>query len=170
MGTGCLMKMRLERVTRELLRGCLLLLQSGGFFFFNSLGFGEIGLEEAGTLEVPFIEKELFNALFNFSRDKAPGLDGFPMAFCQFSWEFVKDEIMDFFLEFHEQGHFVRSLNANFVALIPLKGGFDDLKDFTPISLVWGLYKWVAKVFANRIKRVLPKVISKVQNAFVDGG
>ena len=92
------------------------------------------------------------------------------MAFCQFSWEFVKDEIMDFFLEFHEQGHFVRSLNANFVVLIPLKGGIDDLKDFTPISLVGGLYKWVAKVFANRIKRVLPKVISKVQNAFVDGG
>ena len=29
-------------------------------FFFNSLGFGEIGLEEAGTLEVPFIEKEVF--------------------------------------------------------------------------------------------------------------
>ena len=52
---------------------------------------------------------------------------------------------------------------------IPKKGGVEDLKDFRPISLVGSLYKWLAKVLANRLKRVLPKVISKAQNAFVEG-
>ena len=33
-----------------------------------------------------------------------------------------------------------------------------------------GLYKWLAKVLANRLKRVLAKVISKSHNAFVEGG
>ncbi|RVW17395.1 Transposon TX1 uncharacterized 149 kDa protein [Vitis vinifera] len=53
--------------------------------------------------------------------------------------------------------------------LIPKKGGVEDLKDFRPISLVGGLYKWLTKVLANRLKGVLAKVISMTQNAFVEG-
>ena len=64
------------------------------------------------------------------------------MAFWQFSWDFVKKKIMNFFRQFHEIGRFVRSLNATFLVLIPKKGGVEDLKDFRPISLVGGLYKW----------------------------
>ena len=32
-----------------------------------------------------------------------------------------------------------------------------------------GLYKWLTKVLANRLKEVLAKVISKTQNVFVEG-
>ena len=32
-----------------------------------------------------------------------------------------------------------------------------------------GLYKWLAKVLANRLKLVVGKVVSKAQNAFVEG-
>ena len=74
---------------------------------------------------------------------------------------------MRFFKEFQEHGRFVKSLNATFVVLIPKKGGAEDLKDFRPISLVGGLYKWLAKVLANRFKVVLPKVISKNHNTFI---
>ena len=31
-----------------------------------------------------------------------------------------------------------------------------------------GLYEWLTKVLANRLKKVLAKVISKTQNAFVE--
>ena len=53
--------------------------------------------------------------------------------------------------------------------LIPKKQIVEDIKDLRPISLVGGLYKILAKVLANRIKRVLDKVISKSQNVFVKG-
>ena len=76
---------------------------------------------------------------------------------------------MGFFKEFHEQGKFVRSINATFLVLIPKKQNVEDLKDLRPISLVGGLYKILAKVLANRIKRVFGKVISPVQSAFVEG-
>ena len=66
-------------------------------------------------------------------------------------------------------GCFVWSLNATFLVLIPKKGGVEDLKDFRPISLVGGLYKWLTQVLANRLKGVLAKVISTTQNAFVEG-
>ncbi|RVW35863.1 hypothetical protein CK203_084632 [Vitis vinifera] len=71
-------------------------------------------------------------------KDKAPGPDGFTMTFWLFCWEVVK------------------------------KGGAEDLKDFRPISLVGGLYKLLAKELANRLKKVMGKVISKSQNAFVE--
>ena len=76
---------------------------------------------------------------------------------------------MNFFRQFHESWSFVRSLNATFLVLIPKKRGVEDLKEFRPISLVGGLYKWLTKVLANRLKVVLAKVISTSQNAFVEG-
>jgi hypothetical protein len=47
--------------------------------------------------------------------------------------------------------------------------GASDLKEFHPISLISGIYKIIAKVLANRMRRVVDKVISKPQNAFVKG-
>ncbi|RVX21268.1 putative ribonuclease H protein [Vitis vinifera] len=60
-------------------------------------------------------------------------------------------------------------VNATFLVLVPKRGGAEDLKDFRPISLVGSLYKLLAKVLANRIKKVMGKVISESQNAFVEG-
>ena len=76
---------------------------------------------------------------------------------------------MGFLKEFHEYGRFVRSLNSTFLVLIPKKVGPEDLRDFRPISLVGGLYKLLAKVLANRLKKVMGKVVSLAQNAFVEG-
>ena len=76
---------------------------------------------------------------------------------------------MRFFRDFHERGRFVKSLNATFLVLVPKKRGAEDLKDFRLISLVGNLYKLLAKVLANRIKKVVYKVISESQNAFVVG-
>ena len=101
--------------------------------------------------------------------EKAPGPDGFPLAFWSFSWDFVKNEVLGFFKEFHEQGRFVKHLNTTFLVLIPKKQTVEDFKDLRPISLVGGLYKILTKVLANRIKRVLDRVISKSQNAFIEG-
>ena len=45
----------------------------------------------------------------------------------------------------------------------------EDLRDFRLISLVGSLYKWLIKVLANRLKKVVGKVVSKAQGAFVEG-
>ena len=73
------------------------------------------------------------------------------------------------FKEFHEHSSFLKSLNNTFLVLIPKKSGAEDLGDFRPISLLGGLYKLLAKVLANRLKRVVGKVVSTSQNAFVMG-
>lgn len=38
--------------------------------------------------------------------------------------------------------------------------GAKDLRDFRPISLVVTLYKLIAEVLANRLKKVVGKVVS----------
>ena len=101
--------------------------------------------------------------------DKAPGPDGFTMAFWQYCLDFVKEEIMDLFKEFFDKKSFAKSLNTTFLVLIPKKGGAKDLGNFRSISLLRGLYKLLAKVLANRLKKVLDNVVSADQNAFVRG-
>ena len=76
---------------------------------------------------------------------------------------------MGFFQKFYKHGWFVRSLNTTFLVLFSKKGGVEDLRDVKPISLVGGLYKLVAKVLANRLKKVVDKMVSSGQNAFVEG-
>jgi hypothetical protein len=56
-----------------------------------------------------------------------------------------------------------------FVSLIPKKSGAVDPKDFRSTSLVSEVYKIIAKVLANRLKRVVEKIILKPQNTFVRG-
>ena len=133
------------------------------------LNINRIGFEEAASLEENFSEEEIRTAISGLNSDKAPGPDGFPLAFWSFSWDFVKTEVIGFFKEFHDNAKFVKNLNTTFLVLIPKKQIVEDFKDLRPISLVGGLYKILSKVLANRIKRVMDKVISKAQNAFVEG-
>ena len=135
----------------------------------NSLEFDSIGVEETARLEEMFSVEEVSSALSELNGDKALGPDGFSLAFWQFCWDFVKDEIMSFFKDFFERGKLVRSLNTTFLVLIPKKGEAEDLSDFRPISLVGGLYKLLATVLANRLKKVARKVVSSTQNAFIEG-
>ena len=67
--------------------------------------------QDALKLEKSFSEEEVFDVLLGFSGDKALGPDRFSIAFWQFSWDFVKDEVMSF-SDFHEHANFVKSLNA----------------------------------------------------------
>jgi hypothetical protein len=73
------------------------------------------------------------------------------------------------FIDFYARGKFEKSLNATFISLIPKVSGASELKEFRPISLISGIYKIIARVLANRMKRVVDKVISKPQNAFIKG-
>ena len=132
----------------------------------DNLEFEVLSVNEAASLEDPFEEREVIKGM---DGDKAPGPDGFSLAFFQDCWEVVKGDFMAVFADFHSHGKFVKSINSTFISLIPKLHGAKEIKDFHPISLVGGVYKIIAKVLANRMKRVMDKIISKPQNAFVKG-
>lgn len=80
--------------------------------------------------------------------------------------DIVKDDLLKFFKDFHDMGKFVKSLNSIFLILIPIFKGVKDLKDFRPRSLV---EFFLAKVLANKLERVMKKLVNKAQNTFVKG-
>ena len=91
--------------------------------------------------------------------DTTPSPDGFTMAFFQKCWSVVEKDVMAFFDHFHRSSVFERSLNVSFLSLIPKKNNALNIKDFRPISLMGRVYKLLSKVLANRLRRVLDKLI-----------
>ena len=64
------------------------------------LNFPKIFDDKAGWLVRPFDEAEVFGVVKDFEGDKAPGPDGFPMAFFQTYWDVIKAELMKIFQVF----------------------------------------------------------------------
>ncbi|WMV19159.1 hypothetical protein MTR67_012544 [Solanum verrucosum] len=101
--------------------------------------------------------------------DKAPGPNGFTMAFFIHCWDVVKVEVIGAIQNFHSRGYFEKSFNATFIALIPKKMGATELKDFRPISLISSVYKIISKVLTERLKKVMSKLVDTHQLAFIKG-
>ena len=60
-------------------------------------------------------------------------------------------------------------LNKAYIILLPKVEGAELIEDFRPISLSNSIYLIIAKVLANRLRLVLPSLISPFQSAFLSG-
>ena len=58
------------------------------------------------------------------------------------------------------------NLNHTFITLIPKVKKPEFVSEFQPISLCNVLYKFFSKVLANRLKKILPNIITEYQSAF----
>ncbi|RVW55650.1 LINE-1 retrotransposable element ORF2 protein [Vitis vinifera] len=103
----------------------------------EGLQLEQLNQQEAENLEQPFSEEEIHSALMEMNGDKAPGPDGFTMAFWQRCWVIVKEEVLEMFKEFYEQSAFIKSMNSTFLVLIPKKGGLRTLGN-SGQSVSWG--------------------------------
>jgi hypothetical protein len=72
-------------------------------------------------------------------------------------------------LNFLNRGIFYPGINYSYTAFVPKSAKASNVKDFRPIRLCNVLYKVIVKVLANRLKQVLPKIISQQQSAFLLG-
>lgn len=115
--------------------------------------------------EVTF--EEFTIAMRHMHPDKAYGPDGLNPPFYQNFWNIIGKEVFECCRNWLQGNFFPADLNNTNVVLIPKKENACCLKDLRPIALCNVLYKIVAKVLANRLKRVLPHLISENQSAFV---
>ena len=84
-------------------------------------------------------------------------------------WHIVGDNVVSVVLEFLNTSYLLPDLNHTYIVLIPKIKNPVKVSDYRPISLCNVIYKIIAKVLANRLKQVLPHIISPTQSAFVPG-
>jgi hypothetical protein len=120
-------------------------------------------------LLIDFSEEEISAALNQMSTLKAPGQDGFSAFFYQANWATIKQEVCSAILHFLNTGDLDCRIHTTFIALIPKVQCPESVMDFRPISLCNVIYKLISKVLANRLKLVLPDIISCSQSAFIPG-
>ncbi|GKU91277.1 hypothetical protein SLEP1_g5176 [Rubroshorea leprosula] len=135
----------------------------------DGLQFKQLTEEDRIWLERAVSAEEVKQAVWECGGDKSPGPDGFSFHLIRACWTVIEKDVVEFVQDFSRNGKLVRGLNSSFIVLIPKKSNPEDLKDYRPISLINSLYKIISKVLANRIKKVLPKVISGTQSAFLGG-
>jgi hypothetical protein len=114
-------------------------------------------------------QSEVKSALFEIFPTKAPGPDGFPAHFFQHHWELCGEEVTSAVIRVLKGEEDMSTINKTFIVLIPKVASLDDLGQFRPISLCNVIYKFASKVMANRLKVVIPNIISEEQSTFVPG-
>ncbi|XP_026417281.1 uncharacterized protein LOC113312760 [Papaver somniferum] len=112
---------------------------------------------------------EIKNILFSMAGDKAPGPNGFPKKIFQANWDIVGEDIIHMVENFFTYGHILKEMNSTFISLIPKTDKPTTPAQFRPISLCNTTYKIISKLIAQRLKPLLPKIISPFQSSFIHG-
>ncbi|XP_042952211.1 uncharacterized protein LOC122289292 [Carya illinoinensis] len=119
-------------------------------------------------LQRPYVEEEIRIALKQMASLKSPRPDGYEACFYHAYWETIGEEVSTAVLGFlNGEGGLGNGLNYTYIALIPKVKDPLLASEFRLISLCNVMYKLISKVLANRLKKVLPLLISHKQSAFI---
>ncbi|GKV26314.1 hypothetical protein SLEP1_g35645 [Rubroshorea leprosula] len=133
------------------------------------LQFNKLSDMDRGMLEAEFTIEEIREVVSSCASDKALGPDGFNFHFIKSIWETIEGDIINFLNEFHQNGRLVCGLNVSYITLVPKKKNPTTLQEYRPITMVGCLYKILAKILSNRLKKVIGKIINSSQSAFLEG-
>lgn len=92
---------------------------------------------------------------------KAPP-DGLPPLFLQHYWQQVGEEVFTAVLHFLNLGSIPPCINHAYITLIPKVKSPIRVSEYRPIYLCNIICKLISKVVANRLKKILPHLVSKI--------
>ena len=122
------------------------------------------------SLDAPFGEEEIWQAVKRLPTRKAPSPDGFAAKFLRSCWPVVKHDFVSVFQQLYElRGRGFCRLNQALLTLIPKRADAAGSSDYRPISLIHLVAKIFAKMLSLRLAPRLNELVSPVQNAFIPG-
>ena len=125
--------------------------------------------EDVASCEEKLSLPEITTALNGFAAGKTPGPDGLPKEFYAKFWDILSPHLLDLYNFSFEFGCFSESMQSSITRLIYKKGERKSLKNWRPISLLNVDYKIASKALANRLLKVLPRIIHSNQTCSVPG-
>ena len=126
-------------------------------------------LEDCSMLEAEVTKEEIHKVLFAMPTSKSPGPDGFPCEFFKTTWSIIGHDFTVAIQSVFKFGFLPKGVNSTILALIPKKTDSMGMRDYRPIACCNVLYKVVSKILANRLKKLLPRIICENQSAFIKG-
>jgi exonuclease III len=127
--------------------------------------------QELEALGRPITLPEIENTLFKgMKKGKAPGNDGLTIEVYRALWKTISLPLMSCYEESIKEGMLPPSQRQSIIRLIKKKDRDpSDIKNWRPISLMNVDSKLLSCALANRLKPLIPKIISKAQLGFVQG-
>ena len=99
--------------------------------------------------------------------NKSPGLDGLTVEFYRQFWNNLKNIMVKVFNNNYEKKELTNSQKKGAISLIYKKDDPLSLNNYRPITLLNIDTKLLAYVLAQRLKKVLPSIISLDQTGYV---
>jgi mannosylglycoprotein endo-beta-mannosidase len=84
-------------------------------------------------------------------------------------WDLIKFDLVDMFNNFHKGKLDLKRLNFAMISLIPKVDEAREMKSFRPISLINCSFKVFSKVLTLRLGKIMNRLISPQQSAFIQG-
>lgn len=106
-------------------------------------------------IESPISIEEIKSSIWDCGAEKAPGPDGYTFKLIKKRWGSMQEDIVQYIKHFEVTGTFSQGCNSSFITLVPKVKDPITLADYRPISLIGCIYKIVAKILANRHKKLL---------------
>ena len=116
-------------------------------------------------LVAPFSLEEIEDVVKHLKTDRAPGPDGFNGLFVKKCWHIIKKDFIQLCKDFHAGQVSLQSINGSFITLNPP----ESVNDFRPISLTNTCLKFLTKIIANRLQKVICGTIHVNQYGFIKG-
>ncbi|KAL3682664.1 hypothetical protein R1sor_000686 [Riccia sorocarpa] len=101
--------------------------------------------------------------------EKSPGFDGVTVEVLLAGWEFMSNDCYHMVQKVWKSSMLLSKDNRGIIKLIPKADALFLLKNWRPITLLTTTYKIIAKIFACRLKPMLPDIIDQQQTGFISG-
>lgn len=125
--------------------------------------------EDCRLLEAEVTKEEIRKVIFAMPSNKSPGPDGFPSEFFKTTWSVMAQDFLVAIQSVFRYAILPKDGNSTILDFIPKKTDSLEMRDYRPIACCNVLYKVVSKIIANRLKEILPRIVSENQSAYIKG-
>ena len=114
-------------------------------------------------------QSEIKKELFQMQTLKAPRPDDFPVLFYKKYWTIVGESVTRAVTSFFQTGRMPAKVNNSFIVFIPKSQSPTSFNYYRPISFCNVVYRIITKLLVSRLRKILHKLISPTQVAFIPG-
>jgi hypothetical protein len=118
-------------------------------------------------LSADFTPGEIVDAMKSMKSTSSPGPNGLPALFYQTYWQLIGTDVIQLALHILNHEGDPSVINKTYITLIAKINNPTTPSDYRPISLCNVILKIITNTISNRIKKVLPTIISDHQSAFM---